>query len=122
MAAALKFFYAILILGILGKGCCHCDINSIVISQHQTEHVVNGKPEFEVEVKNNCICTQENVRFSCVGFSSIEEVDPSIFRKEGNTCLLNNGEYFYGFTTIQFKYAWDTHFDLKPIDSVIACS
>ncbi|XP_058082462.1 TPD1 protein homolog 1A-like [Magnolia sinica] len=100
-----------------------CSISNIVVTQVKTGASVEGKPEYEVTIANNCICSQSNVIVRCAGFSSVEKVDPTLLKPlDGVLCLINNGNGVFQSSPIKFKYAWMTPFDLSPASSQINCS
>ncbi|KAJ4959178.1 hypothetical protein NE237_026289 [Protea cynaroides] len=91
MAATMRsFFYALLILNLLGKGLCHCTSQSIKVSQNGTGKEVKGKAEYKVTVTNTCQCTQTSVTLSSGpdSFSTVEAIDSSILTVNGNTFSL----------------------------------
>ncbi|KAG9440442.1 hypothetical protein H6P81_020607 [Aristolochia fimbriata] len=111
-----------LLISVFGAGWCLCDLSSIKVTQNGTGDFVQSRPEYEVTVSNDCVCSQERVRFESAGFQSVEAVDPKIFRRDGQSFLLNDGRPFSGFDTITFNYAWETQFAISPVQSQIACS
>ncbi|XP_042485612.1 uncharacterized protein LOC122065830 [Macadamia integrifolia] len=119
-----KFFSIILLLLLLAKSSFQqCSLDNITISQvKKPGQVVEGKPEYLVIVNNNCICTQSNLQLNCTGFKTVVKVDPSILSIDGNSCLFNNGRPFYGFTSKNFTYAWDTPSSFTPSSSYVSCS
>ncbi|OVA15660.1 hypothetical protein BVC80_1313g51 [Macleaya cordata] len=125
MAASLNILFAIVMLSLVGKGFCQCDLTNIKVSQVSTGKLIEGKAEYEVTVSNNCVCDQKSVTLNCVGFDTVEKVDPAIFRKvdgDDGHCILKNGEIFHQNDFVKFNYAWDTSFDLTPARSRIGCS
>ena len=71
-------------------------------------------------IKNDCICTRENIKLGCNGFQNVEKIDPSILKVEGGECLL--GGYLQGYKSLNFTYAWDTAFPFKVVFSNVECS
>jgi hypothetical protein len=54
--------------------------------------VVEGKPEYAVEVTNRCRCAQSRVLLRCYGLSSVESVDPRAIRPvDEERCMLRGG-------------------------------
>ncbi|KAK7393089.1 hypothetical protein VNO78_21541 [Psophocarpus tetragonolobus] len=96
-----------------------CTLNNINIGTSKSGRVIKGKPQWNVVVYNHCKCTQSQIRLSCKGFQSTERVDPSILSKQGDTCLLINGNSLKGSATVRFSYAWDPPFLLLPSSSHI---
>ncbi|KAG9439945.1 hypothetical protein H6P81_020110 [Aristolochia fimbriata] len=124
MAALSCNLLALLFLSILfGAGWCQqCGLSNIKVTQTGTGNVVQGKSEFQVVVTNDCICSQQDVRFRAAGFQSAEAIDPKIFRQDGGNFLLNDGQPLHSSETVTFNYAWDNQFSIVPVDSQIACS
>jgi hypothetical protein len=54
-----------------------------------------------------------------MGFQTVENIDPSILSKQGDTCLLINGSSLEASASVNFSYAWDPPFLLLPLGSVI---
>ncbi|KAK7279069.1 hypothetical protein RJT34_24113 [Clitoria ternatea] len=108
---------------IIIKGSCDCSLNNINIGTTRSGREIQGKPEWNVSVINNCSCDQSQIKLSCQGFQSAETIDPAILSMEGDSCLLINGNSLKGFATVNFSYAWDPPFLLLPTSSVITtCS
>ncbi|RWR86999.1 Pentatricopeptide repeat-containing protein [Cinnamomum micranthum f. kanehirae] len=98
-----------------------CTLSNVSISQSKTGQIISGKPEFEVTISNNCICTQTNVKVQCTGFSSVEQVDPAVFSKtDDQFCLVNMP--ITQSSPVSFKYASDVMYNLTPVDSNVSCS
>ncbi|KAG4982922.1 hypothetical protein AAZX31_10G108500 [Glycine max] len=121
MAATFKYLFPILFLTLIVKGSCECSINNINIGTTRSGRVIQGQPEWNVVVINNCTCTQSQIRLSCKGFKTSESVSPSILSIEGDSCLLINGNPLNSFATVRFSYAWDPPFLLLPTSSSISC-
>ncbi|XP_020229279.1 TPD1 protein homolog 1A [Cajanus cajan] len=119
MAAAFVHIVSILFLTMIIKGSCECSLNNINIGTTRSGREIQGKPEWNVTVINNCSCVQSQIKLACKGFQSAETIDPSIFSVEGDTCLLNKGNPVKGFDAVSFSYAWDPPFLLLPTSSVI---
>ncbi|KAJ7969179.1 putative Beta-1,3-N-Acetylglucosaminyltransferase family protein [Quillaja saponaria] len=118
MAAVILFAF----LYLIHRGNGSCSLDNISIGQSKTGATIQNKPEWNVTITNNCICSQLDLKLNCNGFQTIEAVDPSILSNSGGVCLLNNGQPIYGFSSLTFKYAWDTSFSFNPISSQTACS
>ncbi|KAF9587655.1 hypothetical protein IFM89_004487 [Coptis chinensis] len=121
MPMALKCLYAVLFLTLLGQGLCQCSLRNIKVTQNRTGRDVKGKVEHEVTIINDCKCMQKLIEFNCSGFSSAIVIDPSIFSKIGDICQLKGGGHLNGYTSIKFRYAWDTTFNFIPATSQIVC-
>lgn len=93
-----------------------------MVKQEKTGALVEGKPEFNVEVLNACPCLQGQVKFDCKGFQTEEKIDPLQLRMiSGGECLLLNGSFVAPFSMTPFSYAWDDEFPFKTTSSVIRC-
>ena len=101
-------------------GMCQCESNDVKINEAPTGKTVGGKPEWKVTLSTDCFCVQTNVKLSCAGFQTVENLDPSIVTKDGDTCNLINPVNSDQPTV--FTYAWDTSFGFKLISSGVACS
>ncbi|XP_057421407.1 uncharacterized protein LOC130715339 [Lotus japonicus] len=98
----------------------HCTIKYLTVTQAQTGVQVQGKPQWKVTISNKC-CVQSDVKLDCRGFQTVEKVDPSVLKVEGDACLVNGGNIIYEDPVI-FTYAWDHSFPLSPIYSEVSCS
>ncbi|XP_038989892.1 protein TAPETUM DETERMINANT 1-like [Phoenix dactylifera] len=124
MAAVLNLLAASFVfLCILKAGSAHCTLSDIAVSQSKTGANVQGKPEYQVVIANNCICSQSSLLLKCSGFNSAEPVDPYVFKPVGGgQCSVNNEQPVFKGSDITFKYSWDSQFDLSPVSSLINCS
>ncbi|KAI4351415.1 hypothetical protein L6164_005784 [Bauhinia variegata] len=96
-----------------------CSLSKINIGTERSGREIEGKPEWNVSVINNCVCAQSQIKLSCQGFQTTETVDPSILSMEGDNCILINGNPLQASASVHFSYAWDPPFLLLPIHSVI---
>ncbi|KAE9603011.1 hypothetical protein Lalb_Chr12g0205721 [Lupinus albus] len=123
MAATNKIFSILLFLGLIFQGYGQsCSLNDLSVSVAKAGSFIQGKPEWEVTIANNCVCKQQNVKLNCTGFQTLELIDPSVLSVSGNVCLVNAGKPIISNDPFTFKYAWDYLFQLTPINSTIACS
>nr|XP_012568844.1 protein TAPETUM DETERMINANT 1-like [Cicer arietinum] len=122
MASIFKLLSLTLFLGLVFQAYGECTLKDISINQYKTSNLARGKPVWNVNITNNCICTQTQVKLNCNGFQSYVNVDPTILNVSGNECLLNQGQPIYHSQSINFSYAWDTVFSFQPISSEIECS
>ncbi|RDX88259.1 hypothetical protein CR513_30171, partial [Mucuna pruriens] len=120
MATTIKYLSSILFLTLIIKGSCDCSLNNINIGTTRSGREIQGKPEWNVTVINNCNCEQSQIKLSCKGFQSAESIDPSILSIDGDSCLLINGNPLKGSDAVNFSYAWDPPFLLLPASSVIS--
>ncbi|GKV03231.1 hypothetical protein SLE2022_034900 [Rubroshorea leprosula] len=120
MPAPIKPFVAILLLlSLVSKGFGECSLNDINVGTVRSGREVEGKPQWDVTVVNNCKCPQSQIKFACKGFKTVEPINPLILAKQGDECLLINGKTLPGFATVKFSYAWDPPFVLFPSGSAI---
>ncbi|XP_038988615.1 uncharacterized protein LOC120112800 [Phoenix dactylifera] len=117
MGATLSIFVAILLLSVANRGCgAPRGVPDITLDQARTGSVVEGKPEYEVTVSNNCECAQSMVFVQCHGLSSVEPVDPRAIKPvDGERCIVR------GPANPQFKYAWMTPQDFPVVSSQVLC-
>nr|XP_027186345.1 uncharacterized protein LOC101493397 [Cicer arietinum] len=116
----LKCLISILFLTFVIKGSCEdsCPLKSLNTVQTKTGKVIQGKPEWNVLVTNNCICSQSQIKLACKGFQSVQKIDPLILSKNGDNCLLSNGHILVDSDREAFTYAWDTPYLFIPISSI----
>uniref|UniRef100_A0ACD5Y760 Uncharacterized protein n=1 Tax=Avena sativa TaxID=4498 RepID=A0ACD5Y760_AVESA len=99
-----------------------CRAADLVVRQSATGRVVEGKPEYAVEVTNRCRCAQSRVLLRCYGLSSVEGVDPRAIRPvDGERCLLRGGRRIQQGAPLRFKYAWMTPLDFPLVSSQVHC-
>ncbi|KAI4346319.1 hypothetical protein L6164_007228 [Bauhinia variegata] len=118
-------FIATLCFGLIViQGLCEeCSLSKINIGTERSGREIQGKPEWNVTVINNCSCAQSQIQLSCKGFQTAEAIDPSVLSMEGDTCTLIDGNPLQPLASVHFSYAWDPPFLLLPVHSVIAdCS
>ncbi|XP_057465747.1 uncharacterized protein LOC130755344 [Actinidia eriantha] len=120
---ALKFFsFLLVVLLISVKGFAQpCSLSSISSKFTLNGRVVEGIPQWDVVISNNCKCAQSNVVLKCTGFSTIVPVDPAVFQINGDTCLVNSGKPIQQGHPIKFNIVFRTPTDLKPLSSKIQC-
>ncbi|KAJ8504996.1 hypothetical protein OPV22_005882 [Ensete ventricosum] len=118
------FLAAALLLSIItgvraGRGAS-CRPSDITISQTRTGSIVEGKPEYEVMVSNNCKCLQSQVLLQCYGLSSVEPVNRHAIRSvDEERCIVGDGRPISRRTPVKFKYAWMTPQDFPVISTQI---
>lgn len=99
-----------------------CGAAELVVRQWATGRVVEGKPEYAVEVRNRCRCAQSMVLLRCYGLSSVEAVDPLAIRPlDAERCVLRGGRRIPAGAPVRFKYAWMTPFDFPLLSSQAHC-
>ncbi|KAJ3669512.1 hypothetical protein LUZ60_011462 [Juncus effusus] len=93
-----------------------CNISSIEIQQVNIGNNPNELDTiFEVMVKNTCICSVANVIGNAPGFKSSMEVDPNLFRQQGNGYLVNDGKPIASQSSVTFQYKWSHTFEMSPL-------
>ncbi|PON71322.1 Beta-1,3-N-Acetylglucosaminyltransferase family protein [Parasponia andersonii] len=100
----------------------YCSEKNLTIYQYESGALVENKPEWTVIITNGCVCGQMDVELDCFGYQTVKPVDPLLLTSNGQTCLVNNGQFIYGSQSFNFTYAWDSSFPFRPISSQIACS
>lgn len=100
-----------------------CRRGDLVVRQRATGRVVEGKPEYAVEVRNACRCAQSRVLLRCYGLSSVEAVDPRAIRAvDDERCLLRGGRALPARGgAVRFTYAWMTPQDFPLVSSQPHC-
>ncbi|KAL2237353.1 UNVERIFIED_CONTAM: hypothetical protein Sindi_0927000 [Sesamum indicum] len=94
-----------------------CSPNDITVKQNQTGTKVKGtKPEFQVTLFNACPCLVANVKLTCNGFHTVENIPPNVLVVNGGECSLPKGSFIAPFSGYVFSYAWDSEyqFNVKP--------
>ncbi|WOL12624.1 hypothetical protein Cni_G21391 [Canna indica] len=122
MASLLSLFLAtsLLLCIINGGQGAPCSLSDITIHQTKTGGIVEGKPEYEVLVSNNCKCLQSKVVLRCYGLSSVEPVNRRAIRPlDEEKCIVGDGRPLSRGTPIKFKYAWMTPQDFPVISTQI---
>lgn len=122
----LWFFFFFVSTKNAGWGTEECKLSNISVSTSKTGHFVGDKPEWEVTISNDSLCSQSNLKLQCKGFTSAEEVDPALFRKiDDQYCLVYADQPILQDSPISFKYASSAPwcmYDLPPANSQINCS
>ncbi|WOG87768.1 hypothetical protein DCAR_0206999 [Daucus carota subsp. sativus] len=116
-----NYLLLILFFSFVSKGLCVCDKNSIIVGTERSGRLIGGKDEWNVEITNNCTCFQKSITLKCDGFQSVSPVDPRLFKKVADHCLLNQGRALPPFNSIKFSYAWYPPFFLIPQFSIVQC-
>ncbi|XP_047970181.1 TPD1 protein homolog 1-like [Salvia hispanica] len=98
-----------------------CGVNELVIGTVRSGRQIGGKPEWNVQVVNNCNCSQSNIVLTCSGFQTVKPVDPSIFQRNGDHCSVNGGRPLLPRADVKFSYAWDPPFFLFPFSTKPLC-
>ncbi|THU46078.1 hypothetical protein C4D60_Mb09t01160 [Musa balbisiana] len=128
MANSLRLFFALLLLLLLLLCIVHrglgatCGVSDIAIRQRKTGATVEGKPEYQVLVSNECRCPQSKVVLRCYGLSSVEAVNRRAIRAvDEERCIVADGRPVTKGTPVKFKYAWMTPQDFPVVSSLIHC-
>lgn len=101
-----------------------CTGSDIAVNLVKTGSVVEGDPEYEVTVSNNCEkCTAVNVHVQCFGLNSVEPVNKTAIRPEAGTdrCIVNDGKPISQGSPVKFKYAWLTPQDFPVVSYEFKC-
>uniref|UniRef100_A0A0D9XBA0 Uncharacterized protein n=1 Tax=Leersia perrieri TaxID=77586 RepID=A0A0D9XBA0_9ORYZ len=91
-----------------------CQPSDIQISQVNIRKSNSLDTTFEVDIVNRCSCTISNLHVNTNGFNSGTLVDPSLFRKDGSSYLVNDGKPLDSNGSIRFTYTYDRAFDITP--------
>uniref|UniRef100_A0A0E0LZX2 Uncharacterized protein n=1 Tax=Oryza punctata TaxID=4537 RepID=A0A0E0LZX2_ORYPU len=88
----------------------------LVVRQRATGRVVEGKPEYTVEVANRCRCVQSRVLLRCYGLSSVKSVYlRAIHPIDDEHYVLHGGRPIRrGAPPMRFTYFWDDALRLPP--------
>lgn len=133
MAKASLFYLLLIALAVVsnayevtaGRGvvaASGCRRSDLVVRQSATGRVVEGKPEYAVEVSNRCRCAQSRVLLRCYGLSSVEAVDPRAIRPvDDERCVLGGGGPIARGAAVRFTYAWMTPQDFPLLSSQTHC-
>ncbi|KAL1359703.1 hypothetical protein HN51_005042 [Arachis hypogaea] len=117
-----KTIIILLFLALVSHCYSQCQLSDLRIEQKPTGVKVQGKQEWQVSITANCPCTFSNVILNCSGFQTVEPVDPSILRVQGQNGLLANGNAVSRSNPVTFRYARDTSFSFKLVNAQITCS
>ncbi|XP_045828882.1 uncharacterized protein LOC123920632 [Trifolium pratense] len=117
MATIFKLLSLTIFLGLIFQAYGQpCSLNNIVVKQKPGKEF----PWWDVNVSNNCSCTQSQVKFNCTEFTNYTpSVDPSILNKD---CLLIQGRPLHYSESVNFSYVLTEQFTFQTISSEIACS
>ncbi|XP_004980511.1 protein TAPETUM DETERMINANT 1 [Setaria italica] len=127
MACATK---ATIILFLAFVICCQadtdrpgaCKLSDLHISVVKTGKEVQGQPEYQVTIDNQCSCAQAIVTVHCDGLPSVEPVDEGKIRTEdGGVCLVNDGLPIAKGSPVVFTFAGKTAPDFAPTMAVPHC-
>ncbi|KAF3323613.1 hypothetical protein FCM35_KLT12344 [Carex littledalei] len=123
MVTPVKLVQAIALFYFLVKGYAQsqCSYRDILVTESRTGSFIQGKPQYQVVIRNNCVCAQSGIQLDCTGFTSFEEIKASILRRAGNMCILIQGGTLNRGDWVQFKYAADRQFGFNPINSDPSC-
>uniref|UniRef100_A0A803MHH4 Uncharacterized protein n=1 Tax=Chenopodium quinoa TaxID=63459 RepID=A0A803MHH4_CHEQI len=123
MAASLRIFSVVLIVFLMcQQGYSYkCGLKNIKVTTKRTGTTIEGQPQYAVTVTNNCPCAQSRVYLRCLGFSSVQPINPGVFKVKGDSCLINNGRPIARGKSVSFKYSFLQPTDLVPQRSEITC-
>ncbi|GER53525.1 3-N-Acetylglucosaminyltransferase family protein [Striga asiatica] len=86
------------------------------ITQEPTGYTILHKPQWLVTIWMGCHCDLYRLQLICPGFASVDpRTNPAIIQMyEPDHCLINQGNYMYGYEAYRFTYAWDkVNFNIK---------
>ncbi|KAJ1685554.1 hypothetical protein LUZ63_016944 [Rhynchospora breviuscula] len=100
-----------------------CDLLSLQIQQTNLGKDPTNKFDmvFEVEVKNLCSCNLKSVFVHSQGFATSVMVDPKVFRQQGTSYLVNDGQPISSQSSVKFRYSWDHFFRMSPASILPEC-
>ncbi|KAG8048633.1 hypothetical protein GUJ93_ZPchr0009g1707 [Zizania palustris] len=111
-------------------GCAGAD--DIAIDQAHASPLPSGVPAYTVDIINRCICSGggtgeecaiANIHVRCGWFSSVNMVDPLVFRRVGrDNCLVNDGKPLNAGETISFEYSNSFPYQLTAVDATCVVS
>ncbi|WOL05002.1 hypothetical protein Cni_G13725 [Canna indica] len=104
---------------VVSQGCNPSDLQIQVTDTGEKSGARD--PVFEVEVKNLCSCAVASVFLSSRGFASSIDVDPTLFRRQGDEYLVNDGKAIASSQSVKFRYAWDRPFAMAPASLQAQC-
>ncbi|XP_045799018.1 uncharacterized protein LOC123893139 [Trifolium pratense] len=123
MASIFKLLSLItLFLALIFQANGECSLSDIKIMHYTTHDGAHGMPVWKLNITNNCVCTQSQVKLNCTGFQTYLEDDPAILNAHENECLVKKGEPIHSYESLIFRYAWEPKFQFHPISSQIQCS
>ena len=99
--------------------CLKCPNNDVEIDQRATGSYIQGVSEWKVTISTKCFCSQANVKLRCAGFKAVQDPNPSIFTKNGDTCSISPSVSLFG--PLSFTYARETYFHFDLISSDAQC-
>ncbi|KAL9246046.1 hypothetical protein vseg_019629 [Gypsophila vaccaria] len=123
MAANLKIVSALVLISLLyqqGKSY-KCGVSNIKVTTKRTGNTIEGQPEYQVMITNNCPCAQSKVYLRCLGFSTVQPVSARLLQIKGDSCLVNSGRPIKPGKPVSFKYSFLQPTDLIPQRSQISC-
>ncbi|KAF5938367.1 hypothetical protein HYC85_022626 [Camellia sinensis] len=99
-----------------------CTLDNLNIDQHRTQRIIQGKPEWNVTVTNNCKCGRLGIVLSCPGLKTVEVVDPAILKPTNDgRCLLIQYRILKPHDSVKFSYAWDPPILMLPQKALNFC-
>ncbi|KAI6680250.1 hypothetical protein NL676_034131 [Syzygium grande] len=123
VAALLTIFVFGLAFRGASKDQCSRTPKDITITQKAGGTGEGGKPKWSVTISNPCLCTVLELTVTCDGFDpAAQKIDPSILAKQGNVCLVNNGDPIHANESVSFTYEMDASFPFAVSDGQIGCS
>ncbi|KAK1414354.1 hypothetical protein QVD17_30098 [Tagetes erecta] len=78
--------------------------------------------EWDVTLENASPCVILNAYLDCTGFQSRRDIDPKVILKQGDACIVNDGQRINPSESLRFVYAWEDRFPFKLLNQSVACS
>jgi len=116
-----EWIWSNLIWAFLTGYAYRCDVSHIKVKTVRTGITVEGQPQYQVIVTNECPCAQSSVYLRCLGFSTVQPINPGVLKVKGDSCLINNGRPIVKGKPVSFKYSFLQPTDLIPQRSKISC-
>ncbi|KAL6638791.1 hypothetical protein ACP70R_023427 [Stipagrostis hirtigluma subsp. patula] len=114
MGHAAKVVFVLIFLVLQGHSE-NCGPKDIAVKQSIVGRSSNGLDFIiTVQIANNCACTISNLHILTNGFVSSTPVDPSAFRRDGDTYLVFDGKPIGSNGAFEFNYTFDHTFVLSP--------
>ncbi|XP_056685790.1 TPD1 protein homolog 1-like [Spinacia oleracea] len=99
-----------------------CSTTDVYIAQIDSAPLPSGIPTYNVIIVNACAsgCSISDIHVKCEDFSSVETVNPTLFRRLAfDNCLVNDGNFLAPGKQLSFQYANDKRYDLSVFS--VAC-
>ncbi|XAR63760.1 hypothetical protein NMG60_11023824 [Bertholletia excelsa] len=98
-----------------------CTIKSLSVTVAKTGRTVQGVPEWQEVITNNCACAQSQIIANCKGFSSVVPIPPGVLIQQNDNCLVRGGAPIVQGQPFKFTFAAATTTPIVPTSSAITC-